>query len=456
MVAGRILDQLGGLGLADLAGGARHYRLLAGPLRSEFGAEGAEGKAADILAQRCRDPGRAAVARYLDRADAIAAVPGDAADGDRSARLHRRALGRFGDQRVHYDLGDRRIGRRLLRGEARHQRKPAERDAIGRAHPEPAFRLGQSRDRGQVLHPIGAGPARQDEAGGKAVQMRQRRPVHLVGDERRVLDRLPGRDALDEVGGLVADGSVGAVEYDLDRLLLEADLVQDVLEPRALPARAAHGPVAPFHAGNVRLEQPAPVARAQVDSRQLDRRKGLEIVERELDLAVRALAADRELPGLGVDLRDAGEVIANEEGVVRRDGSAKIFQRRLVVGRPIAELDQWLLARQRIQYGVVAYPLRQGRRQVQAAGRARRRFEPQPRAAERNAGSGGSDEMATREHVGSSLWRFFLFVTVFADVYVTRRDAVKRFSPARDRVNFATPGREMAAGQFPRCRPGQN
>src|SRR5262245_46174237 len=448
VVAGRVLDQLGGLGLADLVGGARHHRLLAGRLRRVLGAEGAESEAADILAQRRCDPGRAAVARHLDRADAVAGVPGDAADGDRSARLQVRALGGLGDQRVHHDLGDRRVDRRLLRGEACHQRKAAERDTIGRTHPEPAFRLGQSRDRGQVLHPVGAGPSRQDEAGGKPVQVRQRHSDHLVGDERRVLDRFPGRDALDEVGGLVADGHVGAVEDDLDRLLLEAGLVQDVLEARALPARAAHGAVAPFHAGNVRLEQPAPVARAHVHRRQLDRRQGLEIVEGELGLAVRPLAADRELPGLGIDLRNTGEMVADEKRVVRRNRGAEIFQRRLVVGRPIAELDQRLLARQRIEHGAVAQALRQARRQLEAPGRDRRRSEPQPRAGEGKAGSGGSDEMATREHDGSSLWRFFLFVTVFAEVYVTRRDAVKRFSPTPDRVNFATPGREMAAGRF--------
>src|SRR5262249_44820756 len=48
-------------------------------------------------------------------------------------------------------------------------------------------------------------------------------------------------------------------------------------------------------------------------------------------------------PGSDVDLRDLGEMVANEECVVRRDRSAEIFDRRLVVGRPIAKLDQRFL-----------------------------------------------------------------------------------------------------------------
>ncbi len=111
--------------------------------------------------------------------------------------------------------------------------------------------------------------------------MRQRRAVHLVGDERRVLHRLPDRNALDEVGRLVDRRAVGAVEHDLDRLLLHADLVEHVLEPRALPARAAHGAVAPFDARNVRLEEAAAVAGALVDGDHFAGRQRLELVERE-------------------------------------------------------------------------------------------------------------------------------------------------------------------------------
>src|SRR5215471_31357 len=82
VVAGRIVDQLGGLALADLVEGARHHRLLAFGRRLEVEAEGAEGIAAEILAQRRRRPAFAAVGRDLDRADAVAAIPGNAADRD--------------------------------------------------------------------------------------------------------------------------------------------------------------------------------------------------------------------------------------------------------------------------------------------------------------------------------------------------------------------------------------
>src|SRR2546421_12154675 len=79
VITGGILDQFAGLGLADLVDGARHHGLLARRLRHKIVAEGAEGEAAEILAERGSHPGLAAVARHLDPADAGAAVPGDAA-----------------------------------------------------------------------------------------------------------------------------------------------------------------------------------------------------------------------------------------------------------------------------------------------------------------------------------------------------------------------------------------
>src|SRR5882757_6946823 len=81
VVAGRILNELGSLTLTDLVAGACHHRLLAPRLRGEAVAEGSEGKAAEILAERRGRPGLAAVARHLDHVDTVAGVPGDAADG---------------------------------------------------------------------------------------------------------------------------------------------------------------------------------------------------------------------------------------------------------------------------------------------------------------------------------------------------------------------------------------
>src|SRR2546430_10434482 len=88
VVAGRILNELGGLALTDLVAGARHHRLLAPRLRGEAVAEGSEGEAAEILAERCGRPGLAAVGRHLDGVDAVTGVPGDAADGDSRTHLH--------------------------------------------------------------------------------------------------------------------------------------------------------------------------------------------------------------------------------------------------------------------------------------------------------------------------------------------------------------------------------
>src|SRR5262249_59673792 len=77
-------------------GRARRAVLFAPPLRRKIVAECAEGEAAEILAQPRRYPSLAAVARHLDRADPVAAVPGDAADGNRSL-FHVRAVRRIGD-----------------------------------------------------------------------------------------------------------------------------------------------------------------------------------------------------------------------------------------------------------------------------------------------------------------------------------------------------------------------
>ncbi len=180
--------------------------------------------------------------------------------------------------------------------------------------------------------------------------MRQRLAVHLVGDEGVLIHCLPDGDALDEIRRLVHDRAVGAVEQDFDRFLLEAHLVEQVLELGAFPAGAAHGAVAPLDAGHMRLEQPAPVARALIDGDELVGRHLLEIVERDCGLAVGALAADVDLPGLRIDLGNIGEMIAHEERIVGGDGGAEIFNRRLVVRRPITELDQRLLAGQRVEY----------------------------------------------------------------------------------------------------------
>src|SRR5262249_24457982 len=231
--------------------------------------------------------------------------------------------------------------------------------------PEAAFRLGRCFDRGDVLHPIRSGPARYDDTRGKSVEVRQRCSVHLIGYQRRVLDRLPGGNALDEIGRLVGNAGIGPIENDLDCLFLEADLVEEVLEPGAFPACTPHGAVSPFHAGNMRLEYSAPVAGAEVDRHHFGGRQAFEILESELSRAIGALAANNNLPSFGIDLWNVREMVANEKHVIWRNGGAEIFERGLVIRRAIAVLDQGLLARQLIEDRIAACPLRQSSRQIE-------------------------------------------------------------------------------------------
>src|SRR5271169_1098383 len=92
-------------------------------------------------------------------------------------------------------------------------------NAIGAGHPIVCEGLGRRAERNDVLHPIGAGPSGHDEPRGEAVEMRQRRAIHLISDENIVIHRFPERNALDELRRLVENGTVSSVQYDLDRLL---------------------------------------------------------------------------------------------------------------------------------------------------------------------------------------------------------------------------------------------
>ena len=232
--------------------------------------------------------------------------------------------------------------------------------------------------------------------------MRQRLAVHLIGDEA-VLQRLADRDAFDEIRGLVERRPVGAVEHELDRLLLEPDLVEHVLEANPGEARAAHRAVAPFDAGHVRLEQAAAVARALADRDHLGRRHRLEVVEGELDPAIGAVAADREPPGLGVDVRNVGQVIAHEERVVRGDRGAEGRHRALVVRRPIGELDQGLLAGQGLEDGLGAGAGRQRLRQIERRRRGFEGVEADPGTGDNGADAGALEQTASADHRCSSL-----------------------------------------------------
>jgi hypothetical protein len=114
----------------------------------------------------------------------------------------------------------------------------------------------------------------------------------------------------------------------------------------------------------MRLEQAAPIAGALVDRGHLGSRHLLEVIEREAGFAVRAVAADREPPLRCVDLRDIGHVVADEKRIVRRERRAEIFERRFIIRRPVGQLYERLLARQRVHDDFAARSLRQRSGQI--------------------------------------------------------------------------------------------
>ena len=100
----------------------------------------------------------------------------------------------IGHQRVDHDVGDRACW--LPSPARRSRRRPGTRPSA-RGRPvfiqKPSKGFGATLDRGQVLDPVGRGPARRPRAAPVAVPVRQRRAVHLEGDERVVVERLPYR-----------------------------------------------------------------------------------------------------------------------------------------------------------------------------------------------------------------------------------------------------------------------
>jgi hypothetical protein len=123
--------------------------------------------------------------------------------------------------------------------------------------------------------------------------------------------------------------------------------------------------MAPFHAGNVGLHQAAAVAGALTEGDHFHGREPVQIIQPELDLAIRTIPANGRLPGSGVDLWNIGEVVAREKGVVGSDVGAEIFNWRFVVWRPIGPFDERLLARQCVQDRFHARALGQHGRKVE-------------------------------------------------------------------------------------------
>ena len=152
--------------------------------------------------------------------------------------------------------------------------------------------------------------------------------------------------ALTKSGVLSLIGSSRPLNVDLTCARLDAGLVENDLERHALPARVAHRAVAQLSAGDARSDKSAAVARALVHSHELHGVKLLELLQRELHGFV-DLALDLDGERVGIDIeRYAGEVIAHEEGVIRRDGAfVEYRERRLELGRPAGEPDHRALLR---------------------------------------------------------------------------------------------------------------
>src|SRR5215472_7511366 len=151
MVTSWVEDQLRCLALAKLIDRIDRRRVLS-LLSGDIEAPRTESEPAEVLAECRRRPSFSAVGGNVNRTNAIAAVPGNAADG-KPSRLDFGAIAMAGDQGIHHHFGDRCAGRVFLAGEPVPDRKFGKRNAVRRIHPEAALRLGYGVDRNHVLHP---------------------------------------------------------------------------------------------------------------------------------------------------------------------------------------------------------------------------------------------------------------------------------------------------------------
>ena len=183
-----------------------------------------------------------------------------------------------------------------------------------------------------VRHPV---PARNEQAQRETVLRRQRRAVHLVGQEHVVPQRLVQREAALEPLLLPAlDAAVEPGEEHLDRSLAHPRLFEQRSQRGAGPAGGADRLQEPRLADRARIEPRAAVPGA------LHRRGHLEcwavtkVLEPQRELA---LACDRETPGRRVDDR---HVVVDQQVVQadRRDGKAQRLERHPVVARRELEL----------------------------------------------------------------------------------------------------------------------
>src|SRR5208283_169483 len=200
-------------------------------------------------------PARAAVWRHFHSANAFAAIKSDPFQWARPAGSHANTGLRRDEERTDVHAIDRD---RLLR-QLGWQFHSIERrwDAIRLGHPVAVELLRQDRDFSQALDPVGRVPARNNEAQWKAVEERQRLPVHLVREQDVRPYGLLERQRLREIGHGRISATVEGGEGNIYGPALDLRLAQQVPERHSGPAGVPHRPIAPLRSRHVRLEQAA-------------------------------------------------------------------------------------------------------------------------------------------------------------------------------------------------------
>ena len=159
---------------------------------------------------------------------------------------------------------------------------------------------------------------------------RERLPVHLVGQEHLVPQRLPEPEAPRVALGLAGlEPAVEPVEHDLDGVPRNACLLEERPQRRPAPPRRADRFGEPRLARRPRVEERPPVSGALHRRGELEHGPRAEVVEREIE---RPLAANGDPPRLRVDVR---HVVVDQEVVQaeRRDRVAQRLERQPVVSR---------------------------------------------------------------------------------------------------------------------------
>src|SRR5467141_3553410 len=102
-----------------------------------------------------------------------------------------------------------------------------------------------------MLHPIGRGPTRYDQARGKTIEMRKRFAVHAMGNDGVVIECFCKRNTLHEIGRAGEGCADGAVDHDLDDISLKPGSCEHIFQTRSAPNCVSHGTWSPLHAGNM-------------------------------------------------------------------------------------------------------------------------------------------------------------------------------------------------------------